>query len=375
MFSSDVGTMSDPNSRVDSEVSSIISHCSLYGFVLETCLMGPIILCGLVTNTIACAVLWQEKRLTAPVFLLQAVLIADIAVLWMLFISETVPSLAYVVTILQQCELVCHYIYCITRPLLFLAQACGILFTLWAIMNRYIVLCKPTMQAHYSDFGFAKKQAIATIVFALLCALPMTMDTVLRIPLVATELEDTELLIDNKYYFSIYINGVVFALFYFIPILAIVFYCFKLARVIQSVRNLRRILEPGYKMENIDITQVMLAIGATLFICYLPKLALTITQLVDLGSYHTHCGDLQYYLHAFSNLFVSINASSKLLILYVFARRFRQSLRGHFCASRKHKCKNRACIYKCGDISEMTLISDVDRATPLKEDYIFQEDD
>ena len=131
-------------------------------------------------------------------------------------------------------------------------------------------------------------------------------------------------------------------------------------------------------MENIDITQVMLAMGVTLFICYLPKVALTIVQIIDSEMLHYACGELQYFLHALSNLFISINSAAKLLILYTFAKRFRASLKRNFGsvepARRRTVKRNRAPpIYRCGDASEMTLMSHVECTQP-DDDTIFKED-
>ena len=354
----------------------VTATCHLYSFTMESVLMGAVILSGMATNTVACAVLWQERVLTAPVFLLQAALIADIAVLWMLFISESVPSLAYALPVLDECSVVCYYIHAITKPLLFLAQSCSLLFTLWAIMNRYVILCKPVVSTKYSDFKCARLQAVATIVVSLLFALPLTMDSAIGNPVHHDTIMKSkqEPLVANKYYYDIYINGVLFLLFLVLPLLAVLYCCIKLARVMQSAKQLRRLLEPGFKMENMDITQVMLAMGVTLFICYLPKTALTVVQIIDSEMRHYDCGELQYFLNAFSNLFISINSASKLVILHMFAKRFRASLHRNFGKPEKRAVfRNRAAIYKCGDKSEMTLMSNLE-CTGAEEELIFKED-
>ena len=357
-------------------------RCSQFDFWIESVFMGILILVGFVTNTVACGVLWQERSLTGPIFLIQSTIVADTVVLWMLFLSQSVPSLAYVITTLQNCDVICAHINTITRPLLFLAHSCSVYFVLFALRNRYAALCKSsTLSASTSDFNCAKKQAVATLIIALLFALPMTMDGVVGLHQFFASNTNTsdEMLIENKLYFTIYLRGVVLVLFVVLPLCLVCYYSVRLALVVQSARSLRRLLEPGFKMENLDMTQVLLAMGSTLALCHLPQLCLHVMQLLQEGDRHLQCGHLQMYLFGFTSLFVCINCSSKFFLLYIFGARFRGSLKRNFGKPTKRivgqmAAQVRPPIYKCGDASEMTLMTTVE--SPTRElDFIFAEDE
>ena len=111
-------------------------HCGLFAFIVDVLIMGSICVFGFAGNTLSFIVLWQEKNVTSTTFLLQAVIIADMAVIWMLFIGDVMPALAYAVPLLRDCHTVCGYVAAVTQPLLFLGQACVIWFTLLAVVNR-----------------------------------------------------------------------------------------------------------------------------------------------------------------------------------------------------------------------------------------------
>ena len=353
-------------------------HCAEFNFWVQSVLMAGVVLVGFVTNTVAGGVLWQERTLTAPIFLIQSTIIADTVVLWMLFLSESVPSLAYVIPALQDCDVICAHIRTVTRPLQFMGQACSVYFVLWAVRGRYTALCKSTLSASTSDFNCAKKQTVATLLLALFFALPMTMDGVVSLRHLRASNASEETLLENKLYFSVYLRGVVLVCFLVLPLVVVCYYTARLASVVQSARHLRRLLEPGFKMENMDVTQVMLALGSTLVICHLPQLALHVSQLLQGGDLREECGHLQMYLFAFSGLFISINCTSKFFLLYIFGARFRANLKRNFGKPAKQNkevvtSQVRRPIYKCGDVSEMTLMTNVE--SPTGDGFVFAEDE
>lgn len=234
-----------------------------------------------------------------------------------------------------------------------------------ALHGRTLIMCKPGLTEQAMSLGRARKQAVCIVVIGLFLTLPLTFDT-------ALEYNKNEALVHNYWYRSIYLYTVLFLAATLIPMLAAAYFCIRLAMVVRSVHNLRRVLVPSYRLENLDMTQVILGIGVTLVICYIPQLALCVSQWVDLKTViQSHCATLHYYLTTFSNFFISINAAMKLIILCVLARRFKAKLRQQFCVGGKD-CKagvtgGSGGVYQCLDRSEMTLISHMEHTpeTPV----------
>lgn len=333
-------------------ITSDMEDCALFTFIVEFCIMGLICLLGIGGNTTTCIVLWQEASLTAPIFLLQVALLADIATVWILFLAEGIPALEYTTDALQNCVLVCGYVTIITRPLLFLAQFSSVWFSVLALYRSYIVVCKPRSPEQALSIDLARKQAVGTVLVGLLLTLPLTFDT-------AIHLNANKTLFQNFWYQILYLQILLFLAAIVCPLLLAAYFCLRLALVVRSVNNLRRILIPSYRLENMDMTQVMLGIGVMLVVCSLPQIALNVSHWISKDAIQTHCGSLHYYLQIFANLFMTINAGSKVIILCVLSRRFKSKLLQQFCSHRQ-----KSDVYQCADRSEMTLISHMESQSP-----------
>ena len=336
-------------------------HCALFEFIVCLVLTGSFCLFGFAGNTLSFVTLWQEKNVTASTFLLQATMIADFAVIWMLFIGDVMPALGYVIPILRDCSLVCGYVRAVTQPLLFLGQVCVIWFTMMAIINRYIIMCRPNHASLLCTVDFARKQVIVTIMLAVLLTLPMTFDTTLSLKLDTHNQTSSQPLVQNHWYRIIYLNALIYFLVYIVPFLCILYVSYKLLRILQSVKRLRRSLATTFKMEHTDMTQVLLSLAVALFICYLPMVTLKGLEWAN-GKQIAYCTQLQYYLSSFSKMFMAGNSSIKILILSVFSVKFRQKLKDNVCCNCQKPAEDDPLLgmYKCADMSEMTLMSNVD---------------
>ena len=350
--------------------------CALFEFILKVVLIGLLCLLGFAGNTLSFVVLWRERSHTALTFLLQAVLLADLAVVWMLFIRDVVPGLGYVLPLLANCTTVCQHVAAVTRPLLFLARVCVVWLMLHAAVSRYLTLSRPSSLASVGTVDCARKQVILTLVTAFFFSIPLTFDSVLHVVHEQLGADNTdsmsssstivEPLIHNKWYRTIYLYVVQFALLLLAPLLVIVYMTARLLQMLRSVRRLRRVLVPVHKnAQNAEMTQVVLTLCITLLVCYLPVTVLFILEWAHgLSHVDATCGHLLYYLQDFANMFLALNSSIKILIFCLFSEKFPKGVKSVFCVRRRAyqsiKNSESGFGYKCQDMSEMTLISQVD---------------
>ena len=351
-----------------------LEQCSLFEFVLDSVCMGLFCTVAFIGNTMAFATLWRMKSPSSATFLLQAIVVADFTVVWMLFIGDCMPALGYVLHIMSSCTVVCAHVRLVTEPLLLLSQCCLLWFTMLALLDKYIVMFRPSLASMYNSVGMARKQVAASILLAFLLTLPATFDSVVMVSSnrqVATNGSSLQPLADNFWYRLLYKDAAIFFLVYIVPILVLLFCGVNLFFLLRSVRQLRRSLATSYKAEHMEMVQVFLTLTISLVICYLPQISLR-GVLWAKGDHKKPCGHLAFYLDSFSKTFMSVHAALKLVILCLFAPPFRKCLRKEF-----HTCHhgNRkqlpgsvsqtesvlSSMYKCADMSEMTLISNVDR--------------
>ena len=365
--------------------------CALFEFVLKVGLIGALCLLGFAGNTLSFVVLWRERSGSAMTFLLQAVLLADLAVVWMLFIRDVVPALGYVVPLLRDCATVCGHVAAVTRPLLFLARACVVWLLLHAAASRYLTLSRPSSLASIGTVDCARKQVVLTVLTAFIFSIPLTFDSMLHVlhyPDAAADVSSAEAiaaaagaaavaeasggtpivepLVHNRWYRTIYLYVVQFALLLLAPLLVVAFLAARLLQLLRSMRRLRRALVPLHRTQSAELTQVVLTLCVTLLVCYLPVTVLFVLEWAHGAHVDAACGHLIYYLQDFASMFLALNSSIKVLILALFVERFGRGVKGVFCGGKGGSYESvqdsdtGLGMYKCQDMSEMTLISQVD---------------
>ena len=345
-------------------------QCGLFEFIVNVVLMGTLCVLGFAGNTISFIVLWQERAgaATAGTLLLQAVVLADIAVLWTLFLGDVMPGLAYVVPLLRACHTVCGYVAAISAPLLLFARLCSLWLTLVAVAHRYVALCRPALAPFVMTVAAARKHVTIGVVLAAVLTLPSTFHGSLMVE-EASSNGSMVILSEEPTYQLLYVHIVLLIVGHIIPLLGLLYLSLRMTLTLQSVRRLRRALAQ-HKAGSLDMPQVLLTLAVTALICYCPLLARHAVEWND-GRMYLLCGHLQYYLDSFSKMFLALNSSLKLLILCLFAKHFCRCLKDTFCSVGNTKSDFSIFgMYHCTDASEMTLISQMDRqdgaAEPLE---------
>lgn len=375
-------------------------QCGLFEFIVDVILMGTLCVLGFAGNTLSFIVLWQERAgggggAGAGTLLLQAVVLADMAVLWTLFLGDVMPGLAYAVPLLRACHSVCGYVAAVSAPLLLLARLCALWLTLAAVAQRYVALCRPALAPLAATVSAARRHVLGIVLTAALVTLPQTFDSSLVVPgpgpgavagagadnhgghghSINSSSHHTDIgigeaegvvLSEHPMYRLLYLHIGLLICGHVIPLLALLYFSLRLTLGLQSVRRVRRALAQ-HKADSLDMPQVLLTLAVTALICYCPLLARHAVEWSD-GRALMLCGHLQYYLDSFSKMFLALNSSLKLLILCLFAKRFCRCLKDTFCSVSTSKSDfNIFGMYRCQDASEMTLISQMDRNDPATE--------
>lgn len=335
-------------------------NCELFDFILTSVITGLLCVLGFTGNTLSIIVLWQEKNHASLTFLMQALIISDIGFVWMIFIEDVIPGLALLIPMLRQCTWVCRHVKYVTCPLRTLSQICAAWFTFCAAYNRDAVTV-PSKAGIVCTLEFARKQVIVILAAAVLLSLPITFQSTIRMPVhVGGNITEVPI-IENLRYQQVYVHGVVFVLGMMLPFVLICYILAQLVRSSNTSSGTRRGFASTHKSENTEMTQVLLTLCISLIVCYTPSIICNLLHWShpDLVA---PCGSLHYYLAAFCTMFLVLNSSIKLVIFTLFAGRFWDTLRHQFCwkkdkASPDHEIWG---MYRCADMSEMTLISHVE---------------
>ena len=346
---------------------TLVSDCMAFRFVVGSVLTGALCLTGFAANTLCFMVMWREKHSLSMSLLLQGAVVADTAVLWLLFIGDSLPALEYILPLLQGCSIACHSITVVTTPMLFFAQTCVVWLALAVAAMRYVALCKPTFSTVLCSVQCARRLLTVIVIASVVLAIPASFDTNLTTQVQAiTNKTHVQVSSQDHWYHVLYWNIATTSMAYAIPLLCIMYIAGKLTIVLRSLRNLPRSLAAEYASQNSHLTHMILSMLVIITICYLPTVTLTVVRWTDRQM--DMCGTMQYYLHGISRLFIAINSSTKLFVFCLFVNTFRANLCMHVHG--QHVSKNGenysvfGGVYRCGnDMSEMTLISQTESRT------------
>ncbi len=344
--------------------------CLLFEFVLNFILTGILCVIAFIGNTLAFLTLWHERQNSPIIFLLQAIIIADIAVTWVIFVEDVIPGLGYVIPLLGNCHQVCPKLLVVTNPLLVLAQSCVLWLTVCAAINCYFILTGPINTSSTGTLEFARKQVILVLACSLILILPLTVDTSIKVAHVDLDAGTpyAENLRENKMYKKIYSYGVLSVIVLLIPWGITLYMGIKLGKIMTAVKKLRRAFGNWNRVQTKESAQVILTLCITAFICYAPAIIHSVVKWTHPNA-PTFCGHLNYYLDHFCKMFMTLNSSFKILILCLFHPHFLRSLKDTFCHHKyctvKPKNMGHSGLsnfrgYRCQDMSEMTLMSHIE---------------
>jgi len=121
-----------------------VEHCMWFHFVVNTLLIGPLCLFGLLGNTLSLFVLERDRRNRVAVFLLQSLATADNLVLCAAFVElSVVYGLFPVIGRLDMQLASAPYLIKYVNPVGCMVQSCAIWITVLLAVNRYVAVCRP----------------------------------------------------------------------------------------------------------------------------------------------------------------------------------------------------------------------------------------
>ena len=343
----------------------IDSTCLLFEFILNFLITGFLCIAGFIGNTLCFITLWVQHHHSTMTFLLQAVIIADFVVVWIIFVEKVIPGLGYVIPLLSNCHSVCYKITSVTRPLLTLAESCVIWLTLCTAINRYMAMNKSFKSSLVGTLEFARKQVILVLACSVILILPLTFDSAVQVSdrQVEAKVTHTEVLRNNLNYKKVYVYGVLKVVTLIIPWIFTVYLAIKLGISLYSVKKQGWSSTRANRPQIAEFMPVILTLCITLSVCYLPSVIQGIVYWAH-PDQPTSCGHLHYYLDNFCKMFKAVNSCLMLLILCLFLPKFPKLVQDTFCSNLsccKKEIKSERNVrfkdYKSEDTSEMTLMS------------------
>ena len=149
-------------------------YCKTFNFAFNGVLIGSLCLAGLVGNLVSLMVLQRDRCNRVAGFLLQALAVADCAVLVISLLACTlflgiIPYFSASDRIVRTLR---PYMVKFVQPLAYMSQTATIWTTVLLSINRYIGICKPFDAPVWCSIQKAMAQVIAVAVFAIGFNLP-----------------------------------------------------------------------------------------------------------------------------------------------------------------------------------------------------------
>ena len=306
------------------------ADCKLFTFILYVGIFGPMLLFGLVGNTVSFVVLQWEKQNKVATFLLQVMAVIDN--LFLLF-TGTSQIFAAVTLFTNTNHPAAPFMMILVWPFVHITQMAAVWITVLIALNRYIAICRPFQAPNWCSMSRARLQLIVMSVVIVLYNIPRFFEFEIRYVVVNPETNSTELqghqsnMSLNSVYIILYQN-ILYCLFVFLgPLLILIVFNFSLCRELWRARQrlISRNLPVSGEEEEQNLTLVMIVIILIFLVCQTPAFLNQLFPLI-LGEDAYMCGKAYYYYYHISNLFVSANSSLNFVVYCVFRKQFRARL-------------------------------------------------
>ena len=316
-------------SDVDNE-RSLQRSCSLYLFVIDTVVMGTIIVGCVIGNSLAFVVFWKDNIKTSAAFLFQSLALVDSANLLLLLPVFPVPSFVAYTNWLKGYEDIVAYVYVYILPLVNIAQTASIWVVVLLSINRYIAVCFPFKALRWCTISKVKKQLAFVLLSAVLYNIPTFAE--IRIKYVTYDNGTTYKpysFVTNlgkaNLYHIIYNSVLYFTFLAALPIFTLTYVNIRLIQALKTRRRKTTEMVNQRQQNDNNVTVVLIIVIVVFIICQIP--AFVGYALLNVTSEKAKlCGGYDFYLRPVGNMLLALNSAVNFVIYVVFNKRFRHVL-------------------------------------------------
>ena len=312
--------------------TSVTFFCSKeFRFGWYTILTGATCLLGLAGNTLSIVILQQDRGNKVANLLLQALAVADNALLITSFLMLSVIWGSLEFFNAQDAFMTLHpYFLVYVQPIGYMTKTSAIGMTVLLAINRYVVIKKPLEASHTCTMCRARLQIVAVLLFSIVCNIPRFFQHRLvrkKDGVVAFEESGIG---KGSVFHIIYTNVFYTTLVIILPLILLIFMNVSLIRELKKVRHQRKQMNVHVPQpSDQNITLVMCIIIVIFIACHTPDRILQGTKSFLGNNWWTH----SCYLSAICNLLIVINSSINFLVYYFVRKRFRNLLVQTLCAT------------------------------------------
>ena len=320
----------------------------LFRFVSYSIITGSLCLLGITGNTLSMITLQKDKGNQVANLLLQALALADNALLFVSIVILSViwGSLSYLEAD-ETFVAISPYVLKYVQPLGYMTKTCAIWMTVLLAVNRYIVIKNPLQAQHICTLWKARLQILVVIIFSIVCNIPRFFS----VHITKVGYEETDFGKGSLFHI-IYTNVLYTVLVLVLPLILLIFVNVSLVLELKRMRHQRNLMNANNcRSSDTHITLVMCIIIVIFIGCHTPD-----RILQGVRSFHKNVSWEYYcYLSAVCTLLIIINSSCNFLVYFFLRRRFRRLLYQTVCC-----VKNR----RASDVMA-TMVSQVGEDTEL----------
>ena len=323
-------------SAIPEEYDATGADCArIAGFIIHGFATGVLIVIGLICNTISWLVLRKDTDSLIASWQLQALAIADNAVVafWIVqfFLPNSMPSTYNN----SQANL---HIIVYTHPLIRAAQMASIWLTVLIAVTRYVAVCHPLRASYLLTVKRNRKAVIGIALCSLLYNMPRFFEYK-----VVTIVEDNisqhvvhaSWLRNNKIYTLLYFDIMKYIFIFVLPLFLLIILNTRLVVAYRQVQRQRARMVTSVDSHDNNLTLVMILVILVFTLCHLPS---CLVKMVWKFVWHP-CPSFPFFLTNLSQTLQLLNCCTNFFIYCVFRKKFRKMLVHVLCRknqARKH---------------------------------------
>ena len=293
------------------------SGTDLLSDIVGVWITGVFCIMGLVGNIISFLVLSKAHGHSPMFFVLRAVAISDAVFLFGVFVLQSVVNIYHWTGVCKWCFLYRGYMQFSFWPILMITQMTTVWLTVLVSLERYVAICFPLNSATICTMSKVRKAVFLIYTTSILYNIPRYFEFKVD----GEGLKKTALGAHEVYRYLY--AGVLYSLMlFFIPLLMLIFFNFKLVMALKEGKKQWETLQFRQKKEQ-NLTIIPLTIVLVFFICGVPSLAVNV--LDSMNPYLLERPSYVVFL-VIANLLVVLNSACNFIIYCLLGKKFRSKL-------------------------------------------------
>ena len=327
------------NSPWDDDIyRSFLRTRRLNSFIIDTLILGVIIVVGIIGNCLTFVVFWKGNFKSSTSFLFLSLSLIDSAFLIAVFPEYSVRAFVAYSGWMQGFSSVTPFLTVYISFIFTTTKTATIWVTVLVAVNRYIIVCRPLRASRWCTTSKVKIQLAVLLVLVVVINIPALVQCRIKYYSLDngtsyTATVDCGVISRWRLFYTVYDLVLNFVLWTGVPLFILTLLTIRLITAMNAHRRMQLAMNSLHNQPDNNMTYALVMVVIMFIICHVPNVVLEIVWLV-VPSEVFYFNQVWYIVRQMSRVLMILNSAVNFIIYTLANKRFRQVLITTIC--RRH---------------------------------------